>query len=165
MDDHSIHLLFSANRWEISGGIEEDIAHGVSVIVDRYSYSGAVYSAAKANPSLSLQWAWQPEIGLPSPDLCIFLSTSAEDAAKRGGFGAERYETGTMQSRVHELFRSMFNQHSRSVHVQIIDAGRPMSEVSQDIQAAASDCIKTLEAIGPLKKLGPLLTSPTVSKE
>ncbi|KAJ6155442.1 hypothetical protein N7470_006008 [Penicillium chermesinum] len=84
-DDHSIHLLFSANRWEIAKSIEVDIASGITVIVDRYSYSGAVYSAAKANPTLSLEWAWQPEIGLPRPDICLFLSISAEETAKRGG--------------------------------------------------------------------------------
>lgn len=164
MDDHSIHLLFSANRWEIAGGIEEDITRGINVIVDRYSYSGAVYSAAKENQSLSLEWAWQPEIGLPSPDLCIFLCISAEDAAKRGGFGAERYETGTMQGRVRELFEFMFNQVSRSSPVRIIDAGRPMSEVSLDILAAASECIRNLDAIGPMRKLEPLLL-PHAAKE
>jgi dTMP kinase len=55
-DDHSIHLLFSANRWEAISGIRESINNGVHVVVDRYSFSGAVYSAAKANPDLDLQW-------------------------------------------------------------------------------------------------------------
>src|SRR5277367_4036035 len=92
-DDHSIHLLFSANRWEAAAQIKSDIALGVNVIIDRYSYSGAVYSAAKNNPNLSLQWAWQPEVGLPRPDICLFLGISTAEAAKRGGFGMERYET------------------------------------------------------------------------
>lgn len=55
-DDHSIHLLFSANRWEAIGGILEAIDGGDTVIIDRYSFSGAVYSAAKDNDNLSLQW-------------------------------------------------------------------------------------------------------------
>jgi dTMP kinase len=55
-DDHSIHLLFSANRWEAIQEILKDIGSGVTVIIDRYSFSGAVYSAAKDNPDLSLQW-------------------------------------------------------------------------------------------------------------
>lgn len=152
-DDHSIHLLFSANRWEIAKSIEQQIADGVTVIVDRYSYSGAVYSAAKANPTLSLEWAWQPEIGLPRPDLCLFLNISAEKAAQRGGFGAERYENETMQTRVRELFRTLFDQLE---DVCIVDAGCTLEEVSQDIQAAASDCLGRLDAIGPLRKLGPL---------
>ena len=55
-DDHSIHLLFSANRWEAIQDILKVVNEGVTVIIDRYSFSGAVYSAAKDNPDLSLQW-------------------------------------------------------------------------------------------------------------
>ena len=121
--------------------------------MDRYSYSGAVYSAAKANPTLSLEWAWQPEIGLPRPDLSLFLSLSAEQAAKRGGFGTERYENETMQTRVRELFRSLLE---RQQDVCTINAGRSLEEVSHDIQSAALGCIAQLDAIGPLRKLGPL---------
>lgn len=154
-EDHSIHLLFSANRWEIAKSIEDDVARGTTVIVDRYSYSGAVYSAAKANPTLSLDWAWQPEVGLPRPDLCLFLSISAEEAAKRGGFGAERYENEAMQTRVRTLFRSLFDGQS---DICTVDAGRSIDEVSRELQAAVTDCIARLDVIGPLRVLGALGT-------
>ncbi|KAJ5134481.1 hypothetical protein N7448_000499 [Penicillium atrosanguineum] len=152
-EDHAIHLLFSANRWEIAKSIEEDINSGITVIVDRYSYSGAVYSAAKANPTLSLEWAWQPELGLPRPDICLFLSISAEEAAKRGGYGAERYENETMQTRVRELFRTLFE---RQKDVYVVDAGKTLTEVSKDIQNAVLNCLACLDTIGSLRKLGPL---------
>ncbi|KAL4894533.1 thymidylate kinase [Aspergillus ambiguus] len=155
MDDHSIHLLFSANRWEVAQRIEEDVARGITVIVDRYSYSGAVYSAAKANPNLSLGWAWLPEIGLPRPDLCLFLQISPEAAAKRGGFGAERYENETMQSRVRELFKTIFEVQPTG-DVCVIDAGRSFQEVSQDIWKSVEERITRLTEIGPLRKLGPI---------
>jgi dTMP kinase len=112
-----------------------------------------VYSAAKANPTLSLEWAWQPELGLPRPDICLFLSISADEAAKRGGYGAERYENETMQTRVRELFCTLFE---RQKDVCFVDAGRSLVEVSQDIQIAVSDCVARLDAIGPLRTLGPL---------
>ncbi|CAG8149301.1 unnamed protein product [Penicillium olsonii] len=153
-DDHSIHLLFSANRWEVAKSIEEEIASGTTVIVDRYSYSGVVYSAAKANPTLSLEWAWQPEIGLPRPDLCLFLGISPEEAAKRGGFGAERYENETMQTRVRELFRTIFEKQNG---VSIIDAGKSIDEVASEIQGAVAGCIARMDATAPLGKLGPLV--------
>ncbi|KAJ5981406.1 hypothetical protein N7499_001586 [Penicillium canescens] len=152
-DDHSIHLLFSANRWEVAKSIEEDIASGTTVIVDRYSYSGVVYSAAKANPTLSLDWAWQPEIGLPRPDICLFLGISPEEAAKRGGFGAERYENAAMQTRVRELFQTIFE---KMQDVAIIDAGKSMDEVSKEIQSAVTGCIAGLDTCGALRKLEPL---------
>ncbi|CAG8125437.1 unnamed protein product [Penicillium salamii] len=152
-DDHSIHLLFSANRWEVAKSIEDEIASGTTVIVDRYSYSGVVYSAAKANPTLSLEWAWQPEIGLPRPDICLFLSISPEEAAKRGGFGVERYENEPMQTRVRQLFSTVFE---RQEDVSIIDAGRSITEVALQIQATVSDCIEHMDATAPLRKLEPL---------
>ncbi|KAI9933274.1 hypothetical protein ASPWEDRAFT_53064 [Aspergillus wentii DTO 134E9] len=155
LDDHSIHLLFSANRWEISKNIEMNISRGVTVIVDRYSYSGAVYSAAKANPSLPLEWAWQPEVGLPRPDICLFLRISPEEAAKRGGFGVERYENEPMQNRVRELFQTLFDlQKNDGIHT--IDAGRSFDEVTRDILKIVEECILHLNTIGPLRKIGPI---------
>jgi dTMP kinase len=154
LDDHSIHLLFSANRWEVVQSIQDDIAKGVTVIIDRYSYSGAVYSAAKGNPDLSLQWAWQPEVGLPRPDLCLFLSIPTEEAAKRGGYGVERYETDSMQNRVKELFLSLLDL-PHNDEICVIDAGRSVDEVAQDILEPVLECMKNVDAIGPLRKLGP----------
>lgn len=55
-DDHSIHLLFSANRWEAIQEILKSLEAGMNIVIDRYSFSGAVYSAAKENPNLSLDW-------------------------------------------------------------------------------------------------------------
>ncbi|KAF2025502.1 P-loop containing nucleoside triphosphate hydrolase protein, partial [Setomelanomma holmii] len=89
-EDHVIHLLFSANRWEAAPSIKASLAAGRTVVIDRYYYSGCVYSAAKQDPSMSLEWCRQPDVGLPRPDLCIFLDISAEDAAKRGGYGSEK---------------------------------------------------------------------------
>ena len=101
-----------------------------------------------------MEWAWQPEIGLPRPDLCLFLSISPEEAAKRGGFGAERYENETMQTRVRELFRTIFEKQNG---VSIIDAGKSIDEVASEIQGAVAGCIARMDATAPLGKLGPLV--------
>ena len=154
LDDHSIHLLFSANRWEAAGRIQNYIAKGTTVIIDRYSYSGVVYSAAKENSNLSLQWAWQPEVGLPRPDICLFLNISTEEAARRGGFGGERYETNDMQTRVRKLFESLLSM-PHNDEICVIDAGRSEAEVAQDIFEPVLECMKNVDAIGPLRKLGP----------
>lgn len=124
------------------------------MIVDRYSYSGVVYTAAKANPDLSLDWAWQPEIGLPRPDLCLFLQISPEEAAKRGGFGAERYENEPMQKRVRALFQDLFDRQrgedAESVH--IVNAGKEFEEVSREIWGVVERAV-TRVGDGPLRKL------------
>lgn len=127
-----IHLLFSANRWEAAEQIRKAIDDGVTVVVDRYYYSGIVYSAAKGKPDLSLEWARQPEIGLPRPDLCLFLDLTAECASKRADFGNEKYETSAMQKRVREVFYELMATKD-GLDIQVIDAGRNVEEVEKDV--------------------------------
>ncbi len=88
----------------ISEQIRTNIAAGVTLVLDRYYYSGCVYSAAKRAPGLDLAWARAPEAGLPRPDACVFLDVPAAAAQRRAGFGAERYETHELQRRVRALF-------------------------------------------------------------
>lgn len=83
----AIHLLFTLNRWECKEHMERLLRDGTSLIVDRYSYSGVAYSAAKG---LSLDWCKGPERNLFKPDLVLYLTLSTEAMAKRGGFGDER---------------------------------------------------------------------------
>lgn len=134
-EDHVIHLLFSANRWEAAAEITKTITEGFTLVIDRYSYSGAVYSAAKDNPNLSLEWAWQMEIGLPRPDLCLFLDIKPEEAQARGGFGNERYETTQMQSKVRKLFHELF-QLPCAGNAVVVDAGRAVELIQQDMLSA-----------------------------
>ncbi|KAI1108786.1 thymidylate kinase-domain-containing protein [Nemania sp. NC0429] len=104
IEDHVIHLLFTANRWEAAKKIRSELEGGHTVICDRFYHSGIVYSAAKQLPSLSLSWAKAPEIGLPRPDMVLFLDLEESVARSRGGWGGEVYEKGEMQRRVRELF-------------------------------------------------------------
>lgn len=77
---------------------------GHTIICDRFYHSGIVYSAAKNIKSLSLSWAKAPEVGLPRPDMVLFLDLEEEVARERGGWGGEVYEKGEMQRRVRDLF-------------------------------------------------------------
>ncbi|KAI1360295.1 thymidylate kinase-domain-containing protein [Xylaria arbuscula] len=104
IEDHVIHLLFSANRWEAAQKIRAELEAGHTIICDRFYHSGIVYSAAKQLPSLSLFWAKAPELGLPRPDMVLFLDLEESVARSRGGWGGEVYEKGEMQRRVRELF-------------------------------------------------------------
>lgn len=51
-----------------------------------------------------LDWCKQPDIGLPKPDLILFLQLSPEAAAERGNFGSERYENSSFQEKVLQSF-------------------------------------------------------------
>jgi len=115
--------------------------------VDRYYYSGIVYSAAKQNPSLSLDWARKPDEGLPQPDVCIYITISPEEAAKRGGFGEERYEKQEMQERVRGLFGELQQASERDDFVEI-DGGRALDVVEQEVQMAVEARISAVGTSG-----------------
>jgi hypothetical protein len=49
-------------------------------------------------------------VGLPKPDLILFLQLQLLDAAARGEFGLERYETGTFQKQVLLCFQQLMEE-------------------------------------------------------
>ena len=149
-----IHLLFSANRWEAAAQIRNAIEEGTTVVIDRYYYSGIVYSAAKGKADLSLKWARDPEIGLPRPDVCVFLDIAPEAAAKRGGFGREKYETNAMQKRVRELFYELIAT-SDGLDICVVDAGRDVEEVEKDVMERVKDVMKQPKMTQPLTEILP----------
>ena len=113
-----------------------------------------MYSAAKQNPSLSLEWCRHPEVGLPRPDLCLFLDISAEDAAKRGGYGTEKYEKKEMQDLVRGLFETMMQRKEGEEFVRI-DAGASLETVQAKIREQVDRCVEHI-AKGqlPLRTVG-----------
>ncbi|KAF2497116.1 P-loop containing nucleoside triphosphate hydrolase protein [Lophium mytilinum] len=143
-EDHVIHLLFSANRWEAAASIQADISAGTTVVIDRYYYSGCVYSAAKDNPKLDLAWARHPEEGLPRPDVCVFLDISVEEAAKRGGYGGEKYEVQEMQDRVRELFGVLRDSAEKDDFVSI-DGGGSFEDVQKTVREAVERAMKKVD--------------------
>jgi dTMP kinase len=119
------------------------------VIIDRYYYSGIVYSAAKHNPTLSLSWARHPDVGLPRPDVCLFLGISAEEAAKRGGFGEEKYEKQEMQDRVRELFEMLMERWgAEKDDIVRIDASKGLEEVHGEIRGVVENVFARVDAAG-----------------
>ncbi|KAG8927121.1 Thymidylate kinase [Tulasnella sp. 418] len=125
LDDRAIHLLFSANRWEAA-----------------YAFSGLSFTFSKNKPGLTYEWCLSPDIGLPSPDIVLFLDISPEKAKLRGGYGEERYEKEEMQKRVRDAFKRIGEEYGgvESSWVEI-DAGRDLNAVTTDVQKAVEGVI------------------------
>eukprot|EP00124_Ichthyophonus_hoferi_P003263 Ihof_evm1s274 gene=Ihof_evmTU1s274 len=104
LSDQAVHLLFSANRWEAVASMKKLLSQGITLVVDRYAFSGVAFTAAKG---LDVNWCRQPDIGLLAPDLTIFLDLPVEVAAERGTFGEERYEKREFQEKVYTHFQAM----------------------------------------------------------
>ncbi|KAK7472406.1 Thymidylate kinase [Stygiomarasmius scandens] len=132
LDDRAIHLLFSANRWELASQIEKSLQEGTTIVCDRYAFSGIAFSASKG---LSYEWCRAPDISLPSPDLVLFLDIPPEKAKERGGYGEERYEKEEMQKKVRQVFGRIGDEMTGAEGVKwiVVDAGRDQETVSKDI--------------------------------
>ena len=86
LDDRAVHLLFSANRWESAPQLEKYLLQEqMTVVCDRYAYSGVAFSSAKPSLANDLGWCQACDIGLPAPDAVIFLDLTQDEAEKRGG--------------------------------------------------------------------------------
>ena len=114
------------------------------MIVDRYYYSGIVYSAAKNVPGLDVKWARGPEVGLPKPDLVVFLDVDVETARGRGGWGGERYEEEGMQGRVRGLFMEVLKGEGKGeggVRTRVVDAAKGEEEVRGVVRTVVEEVI------------------------
>lgn len=112
-----------------------------------------VYSAAKQNPTLPLSWARSPEVGLPRPDLVLFLDLSPEKAKERGGWGDERYEKAEMQERVKKLFWELKEGHGEeSEDLVVVDAGGCVEEVAEEVWRIVGEKVAEGEQGGLLGK-------------
>ncbi|GMK53458.1 hypothetical protein CspeluHIS016_0100440 [Cutaneotrichosporon spelunceum] len=136
LDDHAIHLLFSANRWECHSAIEKDLADGITVVADRYAFSGIAFSAAKG---LDFTYCLSPDTGLPLPDVTLYLTLSPETAAQRSAYGAERYENVDTQTAVRAQFAKVAEEvarwHGDGRWVEVSAEGS-VEEVERDIWGA-----------------------------
>eukprot|EP01028_Stygiella_incarcerata_P005986 TRINITY_DN24698_c0_g1_i1.p1 TRINITY_DN24698_c0_g1~~TRINITY_DN24698_c0_g1_i1.p1 ORF type:complete len:234 (-),score=57.25 TRINITY_DN24698_c0_g1_i1:194-862(-) len=104
LDDHAIHLMFTANRWEKRDLMLEKLSQGTTLILDRYSFSGVAFTAAKG---IDKNWCACPEVGLPGPDLVMYFDVSLKSAQSRSGFGEERYEKESFAAKVKTVFDSI----------------------------------------------------------
>lgn len=141
LEDHTVHLLFSANRWELVPLIKKKLEQGVNLVVDRYAFSGVAFTSAKQG--FSLDWCKNPDVGLPKPDLVMFLQLDPTVAATRGEFGAERYETSAFQTSVLQRFEQLMKD--PSVNWQVIDAARSVEDVHYDIRTLSENAINAVE--------------------
>ena len=134
LPDQSIHLLFSANRWERNEYIKNQLENGKNIVMDRYVYSGVAYSAAKGTPGMDLDWCYSCDKGLVRPDVTFFLMNKKSNE-NRDGFGDERYENNQFQEKVRLQFFKLFEKLGDQCDevIQIDVTGCSIDEVTNQI--------------------------------
>ncbi|KAJ3441098.1 thymidylate kinase [Anaeramoeba flamelloides] len=146
LEGHAIHLLYSANRWEEKDNLLSKLNNGITVVSDRYAYSGVAYTSAKG---IDIDWCKKSDSGLPKPDLVIWLEIPFEIAEKRGDYGEEIYETKEFQMKAKKMFDKLHDSNWIS-----IDASLPIEEQAGLIYNAVSKVIKKVkEESLPIQKI------------
>ncbi|KAK9519865.1 hypothetical protein VZT92_022568 [Zoarces viviparus] len=141
LEDHAVHLLFSANRWELVPLMKKKLEQGITLVVDRYAFSGVAFTSAK--PGFCLDWCMKPDVGLPKPDLVMFLQLSPAEAALRGQFGEERYETSVFQRAVQQKFDQL--RKDPAVNWQVIDASQSVEDVHENISTHSLNTVNAAQ--------------------
>lgn len=83
------------------------------------------------------------------------MDISAEDAAKRGNWGDERYEKRELQDRVRQLFADIRATADGADFI-TVDAGKALGEVEAEIQQHVNACITSVDdGNAPLRSVQP----------
>jgi dTMP kinase len=132
LENHCIHLLFSATRWEDKDKILSYLEQGIHVILDRYVTSGWVYSIAKG---MDPTWCKMADRGLLRPDLTFLIHVHPQELAQREGYGGERYERLEFQTKVAHLFQ----EYCTGV---VLDGMRGIQDIHEDIKTAVDPVLE-----------------------
>lgn len=145
MNDNTIHLLFSANRWEGSAEMERMLSSGTTLVscrgshlnlfdvsihivsyfnsnvnfikkvCDRYCYSGVAFSAAKG---MDMDWCKACDKGLIAPDCVIYLDMPVEEAAQVGKLQLSTFLQCDSFGTISELLSKCVNLHKSQFYCQ-----------------------------------------------
>jgi len=137
LDDHAVHLLFSANRWEMVDSMTKKLNSGITLIVDRYAFSGVAFTSAKG---LDLEWCKTCDKGLPTPDAIFYMDITIDEASSRGDFGGERYEVSDFQKKVQLKFQQL-----KDSTWKMIDARDTIENIHSTLCAQVVDVMKACE--------------------
>lgn len=121
------HLLFSANRWEMSDLIRKLKNEGKIIICDRYFYSGIVYSMARG---VKYDWAKKSDQGIPVPDYCFFIDVKPEVVSLRKNFGDERFEEVNVLEKIYQFYLEVLKDEKNAIFV---DGNKSLTEIVEEI--------------------------------
>jgi len=149
LNDHVIHLLFSANRWEKTSEMKKAFEAGQHVIIDRYAFSGVAFSAAKEG--MDLEWCRQPDRELPKPDLVCFLDVSPEEASKRGNYGNEKDEKDEFQAKVRDNYKKLEEDNWEVIPTD----GKTLDQVFEEVESVVKNVLaaekETIQPLWPIQ--------------
>lgn len=85
-----------------------------------------------------------PEIGLPKPDMVYLLNMNPEHLKDRPGFGEERYESISLQTKVSEVFKTFA---ATEDNWKVVDANRSFETIHSELLSDIEEHIKEIERL------------------
>lgn len=141
---HGMATLFALDRADAAEALSRFAANpNEHVLVDRFVASNAAYTTARTGDAESLDWVAQlefEELGVPVPDLQIFLATPPELAIRRASERAaqdatrhkDEYEKDdSLQHRVDQAYHMMSAQEWASPWIVVHPDTEPEAVVAQ----------------------------------
>lgn len=126
------HTLFSSCRWDMVPDINAHLALGITVILERWAYSGIAYSLAKG---MSAEWVSKQDNGLPKPDQVFLLKISPKESMKRMGLDSETL--------LHTLGLVSDNFDMMSEEWVVIEATHPPKDITHVIHSLLTTKVTT----------------------
>ncbi|CAG0916959.1 unnamed protein product [Notodromas monacha] len=138
LHDYAVHLLFSANRWEAEPQMVTDLMNGTILVVDRYAFSGVAYTCAK--PGMVIERCKQTDVGLPRPDVALYLKLSEEAFQTRRSerCNEERYEQIEIQRKVMKNLEAL----SDPTYWKTVSADKSVEGLNDEIYSIVTDTLK-----------------------
>jgi dTMP kinase len=141
----TLHLLFSANRWENIDYLRSRLNNNEIVIADRYSFSGIAYSLAlraceaEHTPVPDNTWFYKTEEGLPSADIIYFLNGVRHNRSS----SREIYDDDTnFQQKVYEQYISLIENKNNNENWKLINVDDSIQKTHENILSFCVSKIK-----------------------
>ncbi len=147
-DSYELSAMFLADRINHNVNPVNGICHfldmGIDVVCDRYYYSSFAYQGIDAD----LEWVMKMNLEckeILKPDVCIFLDANialCDERIEKSRFEREIYENRSTLEKVRARFFEVFKMLGGKENIKIVDASRPIEEVSSDIVNIYNNLLK-----------------------
>jgi len=127
------HTLFSSCRWDMVPDINAYLALGITVILERWAYSGIAYSLAKG---MSTKWVCKQDNGLPQPDQVFLLKIAPEESMRRMGLNSETL--------LHTLSLVSDNFDMMAEDWYVVEGSHTPEDITHDIHSVLTTQVDTL---------------------
>jgi len=123
----AVHMLYSANRWELLDRLSRLLADDKAVIADRYTPSNLAYGLAHG---IELDWLLNIDSGLPPPNAVIVFDVRPRTSHDRKPTRRDAHER---DMQFLERVRRNYLELAAKFGWKVVDGERPKDQVAEEV--------------------------------